>query len=204
MNRFSRKISALIAAAVAVATACTDAGRATAPDLSQNAVSAQGAATTPSNGLLGTVTGSLPLGNVISILGKLPQLTDIHASAVIGPAGGELAIPQTGLTLVVPRGAVSTNVKFEVTALKGLSVAYEFEPHGMKFNQPLTLRQDLRKTLFLPGFRLNGGYFKNSDQLDLLRRQGTVDESIRSLLNLNDWTVEFPVWHFSGYLVSCG
>ena len=203
MNRFTRKISALIVAVVAVATACSDAGRATAPDLPQNAVSAQGT-TSPNSGLVGTVTGALPLGNLISILGKLPELTDISASAVIGPAGGTLAIPHAGLTLIVPPGAVASNVRFEVTALKGLSVAYEFEPHGMKFNRALTLRQDLNKTLYLPGLRLNGGYFKSASQLDLLRRQGTIDETIQSLLNPGARTLEFPLWHFSGYLVSCG
>ncbi|MFN8582623.1 MAG: hypothetical protein U0163_16815 [Gemmatimonadaceae bacterium] len=199
MKRLSKMVAAVFALTVAWTTGCAD-----SPVAVPTAVAVTHEQAPASDWLLTGVTQALPVGSVVNILGKLPQLTDVSVSAVIGVNGGVLSIPQSGITLTVPAGAVSAPVKFQITSLKGLSVAYEFEPHGMVFNKPLTIRQDLTKTLYLPGLPVGGAYFKSRDQLDLLGRKGTIDETIQSLLNPSVRVLEFPVRHFSGYLVSCG
>ncbi|MEP7347057.1 MAG: hypothetical protein ABI877_17440, partial [Gemmatimonadaceae bacterium] len=103
--------------------------------------------------------------------------------------------------IVVPPGAVDSNVVFTVTAMAGSSVAYEFAPHGLTFKQPLQFRQNALRTLWLPGLRVGGGYFKDASQVDTKGKKGVVDETLP--VTLNGLWLTFDIWHFSGYLVSC-
>src|SRR5947209_8334288 len=80
------------------------------------------------------------------VIRNTPLATDITAGATIGSAGGTITVPGTGLTLVVPRGAVSVPTAFLVTAKAGKLVAYDFEPHGTRFPVALQFQQDLRGT----------------------------------------------------------
>jgi hypothetical protein len=66
---------------------------------------------------------------------------DIVATATITPGGGTLGIPEAGLLVVFPRGAVSSNLVVTATANRGKEVVYSFEPHGTKFNQPVAIAQ---------------------------------------------------------------
>ena len=102
---------------------------------------AAAAAASPS--LLGSLLGQTT--TVTPLLRKTP-ITSVTASATIGPLGGVLALPSAGLTVVVPPLAVTTATKMSVTAVAGSSVAYEFEPHGIKFTVPLVATQSLKGT----------------------------------------------------------
>jgi hypothetical protein len=131
---------------------------------------------------------------------------DISVSAVIGKNGGTLSIPDAGLTLVVPPGAVKSNTTFTATALAGRLVAYEFEPHGTTFAVPLQFSQDLTKTNLLGSLTgsllMKGAYFSSKDNLNTTLGIGLVNELVPATTDLLSRRVRFPINHFSGYLVS--
>jgi hypothetical protein len=129
---------------------------------------------------------------------------DISASALIGPQGGVLTLPATGLRLVVPAGAVSKATRFAVTALSGKLVAYDFEPAGSVFPVALRVEQDpsfidLKHTGSATAI---AGYFPSRADLDQTNGTGDVAETIPVTQSSQYFT--FPVWHFSGYIVSWG
>ena len=152
----------------------------------------------PSPALLGL----LPVRGVTR---NTPLAADISVSAVIGKAGGTISIPDAGLTLVVPPGAVTSNTKFTATALAGRLVAYEFEPHGTKFAVPLQFTQDLRKVSLLGALTsplMDGAYFTDEDKLNQTLGIAAVTELLPATVDLLRLRVGFPINHFSGYLVS--
>lgn len=129
---------------------------------------------------------------------------DVTVAAVIGRAGGRIELPGQGFTLVVPRGAVKKDTRFEVTAVKGDLVAYEFEPHGTTFNVPLVATQELDGTQvqlrILPS--LTAGYF--TDRNELLNRDGTLNllELINGITLPLTREFTWKIEHFSGYIVA--
>lgn len=160
-------------------------------------------------------TATMPSKPSPALLGLLPVRgvtrstalsKDISVSAVIGKNGGTLSIPDAGLTLVVPPGAVSANTKFTATALAGRLVAYEFQPHGTTFAVPLQFSQDLRKTNLLGtltgSLLMDGAYFSSKDNLNTTLGLGLVNEVLPATTDLLSFRVRFPIKHFSGYLVS--
>lgn len=138
-----------------------------------------------------------------------PLAAPLTASAVIGILGGQLSIPGAGLKVVVPPLALTAPTRITVTAIAGSSVAYEFEPHGIRFVTPLLVTQNLVGTSAngtggLLGQPLVAGYFKNISDLDLLSNTGLVSELLGVALNLSTKQATFPVFHFSGYLIASG
>lgn len=134
-----------------------------------------------------------------------PLAIDISVSAVIGKSGGTISIPEAGLTLVVPKGAVSSDVRFTATALAGKIVAYDFQPHGTTFAVPLQFSQDLRKTSLLTTLTaplLDGAYFTDASMLNQASGTALVSELRSATVNLLQFRASFPINHFSGYLVS--
>ena len=146
--------------------------------------------------------GLLPVRGVTR---AAPLANDIAVSVVIGSKGGTLTIPEAGLTLVVPAGAVSSDVTFTATALAGKLVAYDFQPHGIKFAVPLQFNQDLRKTnLFatLTAPVIDGAYFVDNSRLNQGNGTAFVSELRAATVNLLQFRASFPIDHFSGYLIS--
>jgi len=127
-------------------------------------------------------------------------------SKVIGPHGGTLAIPG-GARLVVPQGALSENVTISVTRLAGSIVAYEFEPHGLRFAVPARIEQPTDHTN-LHGigsvWKLTGAYFESVNSLNQDRGTATVTEFEPTFLSWDKKWIKFRIEHFSGYLVSSG
>jgi hypothetical protein len=78
--------------------------------------------------------------------GAYHQVGEYNASAVIGPAGGTLSLPDADFTMAIPRGALSEPTLISVTALAGPHVAYDMQPHGLRFLRPVTVVQELRNT----------------------------------------------------------
>jgi hypothetical protein len=62
------------------------------------------------------------------------------ASAMIGPAGGVIVIPETGLTVSIPAGALSSFLSITITADPDY-VAYRMEPTGTQFLKDVTATQ---------------------------------------------------------------
>jgi len=149
-----------------------------------------------------TLLGLLPVRGVTRVV---PLKQNIAVSAVIGQDGGTISIPDAGLTLVVPPGAVTSSTNFTATALAGRLVAYEFEPAGTKFPVPLQFTQDLRKLALLGVVTapvLDGAYFTDTGKLNQDLGRAAVSEIVPATVDLLRLRVGFPINHFSGYLVS--
>ena len=139
----------------------------------------------------------------------VPLAADISTGAWIGPLGGSLRIPEAGLSVIVPPGAVLSRTYFSATALKGNLVAYEFGPHGKTFLVPLIMTQstnglDLTNSLTNTLHPLQAGYFPSRDGIDFASATATVTELLGVKLDLNLGTATFTVGHFSGYLLASG
>src|SRR5688500_8410621 len=72
-----------------------------------------------------------------------PLTSDISVSALIGRNGGTIRIKETGLSIQFPDGALDSPVMVTVTAKAGDMLAYEFLPHGLKFNKNVKITQKL-------------------------------------------------------------
>jgi hypothetical protein len=137
----------------------------------------------------------------------------ISASTTVGLLGGQIYLPAAGLRVVIPALAVKAGTKITVTAVPGSQVAYEFQPHGLRFLLPLLVTQDLSKTSAAnSGGLLNtvlsgglfAGYFSSVNDLNQSGGTALVSELLGVALNLSSKTATFPVFHFSGYLVAMG
>jgi hypothetical protein len=137
-----------------------------------------------------------------------PVTTEQSASAQIGILGGQISLPNLGLTVIVPAFAVSSTTTITVTAVPGNQVAYEFEPHGLRFNAPVVVRQSLAGTSaqqngIIPGV-LYGGYFPDVSALNQLNGTALVDEILRVSIDRVLGSATFSILHFSGYLLGTG
>ena len=157
-------------------------------------------------GVVGGATGTVKtvLTPVIGLTRGTPLAADITVTQVIGTAGGLLSIPQAGVTVVIPAGAVSSPTQFTMTARAGSLVAYDFAPHGITFAKPLVLTQSLTGTsaTLLNKSLLELGYYADASQLTAT--DGSVSELTSGLVDLLGWTFTANIKHFSGYMVGCG
>ena len=189
-----RRIAALALSVVAFAGCSIDqstsaAARPVAPD------------SAPSADLLGLV------GSLVSVNGlhrTTPLAQPITVVRTIGIEGGTLGIPEAGVTVTVPRGALTGPTEITMTARAGTLVAYDFAPHGITFKKPLAFSQQLRGTnatlLTAPFLQL--GYYKDANLLT--RTGGLVSELLGGVVNSLSWTFTSSIPHFSGYIVTCG
>jgi hypothetical protein len=129
-----------------------------------------------------------------------PLASPVSASAYIGPLGGIINLPAAGLSVVVPALALPSRQLITVTALAGSDVAYEFEPHGLKFPVPLVATQALGSTQVGAGLidirALFVGYFTDAAKDNVISEVLSVGVSAGAAV--------FPIWHFSGYIVASG
>ena len=149
----------------------------------------------------GVVSGLLQL----PVLQRLVPLSATYsAGATIGSAGGTLRIPEAGVTVTFPSGAVAAPTFISVTAPAGKNVAYQFEPHGITFQKAVVVAQDLGLTQvagdLVEASSLEGAYFAGDAQLG----DGTaqVQEEISASVDLLRLRVTFPIRHFSGYAIA--
>jgi hypothetical protein len=139
-------------------------------------------------------------------LRKRPLRSDRTESKVIGPKGGSISIPEAGLKVIVPEGAISRPVAFSVTAIGGKLVAYEFEPHGTHFAVPLRVEQKKDRIILPAGGDPTAGYFSDRQELDDNSSVGVIEEErpVLDLVSAEGKVLVFSVEHFSGYLVASG
>ena len=102
----------------------------------------------------------------LPLLRRLTPLSrDYATSATIGVLGGIMVIPQAGLTVVIPPGAVTTPTKITITAFDGSLVDYSFAPHGLRFGLPISVVQLISMTNAAGNLSLlsslTGGYLPN-------------------------------------------
>lgn len=196
-----RRILLLSSAFVAViAAACVSTDIPTAPSGPAGEVPP-----TEATAASASLTGLLGIGPVqVTPLQRTEPLSNsLSTSATVGPLGGTLALPGAGLLVVVPPLALSSKQTISVTAVAGSNVAYEFAPHGLKFNLPLVVTQNLavtqagRNGLVSP-LSLFAGYFPDST------KPTSITESLNVNVNLLNQAAVFSVWHFSGYILASG
>ena len=205
-SRFIRLASVAALSTLAFTTACSDSATApvSAPDV------------TVKHGLLGDVLGTVDgvVGGVVGLLIPVKALERDRALpagitrsfTITRNDGGRLELDQAGLRIDVPAGAIAANsLTITVTVLPGKAIAYDFQPHGTKFLKPLAFRQDLEGTSWdHSDFRgvLNGGYFKDTKQIDLVTGLTLLDELLP--IEVRTHEARFNINHFSGYMVSGG
>ena len=193
MKRTLRRLAALALGALAVASCGGE--HPTLPHLQQSAPEA------PAADLLGGLTSLVGMNGLQR---TTPLAAPITVSKVMGAEGGTLAIPEAGVTVTVPRGALAATTTITMTARAGTLVAYDFAPHGITFAKPLAFSQQLRGTnatlLSAPLLRL--GYYENANLLT--RTGGLVSELLGGTVNTLTWTFTSAIPHFSGYIVTCG
>lgn len=200
-----RRWSTLVAVALATTIGGCSAERTVAPDT----VAPSSVADAPRAGLLSGTT-SLVTSTVSGLVEKValswsrPLSSPVSTTFVVSNAGGTFELPETGLRLTVPSGALGRpTMSITVTALAGRGVAYSFEPHGVQFHKPLLFSQSLAPTTWSRSplaMLLGGGYFKDDSQVDARSGKVLLDELLRATVRQN--RVEFEIEHFSGYMVS--
>jgi hypothetical protein len=151
----------------------------------------------PSQGLISDLLGgrrSQPDSAVV-IRRRVPLAQDEVVSQWVGRLGGIIRLPRAGLTVVVPIGAVDRPTRITVTAPAGDLVGYDFQPHGLQFDRPLTITQDLLSTEGLGLLDLQAVYF-----------EGELTPSVKALERLPVWLLNtlglYRVEHFSGYALA--
>lgn len=162
-------------------------------------------------GILDPILGALPIvgkllvPDTVIVLQRARSLPyNITQAKFVGSGGGQITIPDAGVTLTVPAGAVDYPTLITVTALAGRRVAYEFGPSG-SFKKPLTVTQDLSVTTVDPRIlrylKFSGGYYKSRGDL-LSGLLAIIYELLPATTNASNGTVQFNVTHFSGYLIA--
>ena len=184
-----------IAGAALASTACSN-DSLTAPEMS--------AAPALRGDLVSTINAvSSTLISKTALLRSKPIASPITRSLTVSNTGGVISIPEAGVTLTIPKGAIgATPITISVTALPGSAVAYHFEPHGTKFLSKITLTQDLSGTAWFSNnkLKLGGGYFADDSQINLLTGKSLLNELLP--VSTSGAKLNLDISHFSGYMVS--
>jgi hypothetical protein len=131
-------------------------------------------------------------------------------SQTIDPSGGTISIPETGLTIEFPAGAVTSAVAITVTADQKY-VAYTMEPAGTQFRKDVRVTQLLDPTSVF-GLPLNNllyaAYIADDDvNLDGVLPVLELEPSNTVFSLLSPPLPQAEVWtirHFSRYILASG
>ena len=138
MNGMKRGLGLTMMTAILALTACDAAGP-TGPLSSVDALFAAPAKKKTTQ-VEPTTTEITTLVESFEILTRTePLAKDVSASKVIGRAGGYIASLEGGFGIWVPEGALRKDVNITVTALAGDKLAFDFQPHGLKFRAPVRI-----------------------------------------------------------------
>lgn len=174
---------------------------ATAPDTDIAAVTTQA----PSSHTEATLSGR---GTLIKRTVTINE--DVSVQQTITPSGGFIMLPASGLIMYFPQGAVASDVSVTVTARKGNRVLYSFAPHGITFNTPVYVLQNVKGTeLDVPPRKrpeVHAGYI--SDCTTFIHTDGTADFSevmpAAYYGKKKSTFAYFTIRHFSGYALASG
>jgi hypothetical protein len=134
----------------------------------------------------------------------------VQVTKTIDASGGTISIPETGLTMSFPQGAVAAPISITVTS-DAQYVAYKMEPAGTQFLKDVTVTQSLATT------EVAGQPLKNqisaayiADDNVSLRGLVPVSEIMPSSTTFSSGSPPIPlfhVWiirHFSRYMLASG
>jgi hypothetical protein len=133
-------------------------------------------------------------------------------SALVGADGATLFLPGADFSLTIPAGALSRPTAITVTAKAGPFVAYEMQPHGLRFMKPVIAVQGLRTTASYGtdlGNSVRTGYLPegmdNVDANDLaapveVEAGTTILYGTKPVAESHEWILN----HFSRYILISG
>jgi hypothetical protein len=133
-----------------------------------------------------TVVGDILLPGLLSC----PTPRSYSASKVIGPAGGVIKVGPHSLT--IPRGALASYVTISAVAPKGDIVSVNFEPHGLRFQQPTALTLSYNEC----------GLVNNLPVVVYMDGDRKVLEVLSSVNSGGTRTVTGKLDHFSAYAIA--
>jgi len=148
------------------------------------------------------------LGAKVKPLERTSDLArDVSWAFDVGPEGTVVTNYATGLTISIPKGALASDTRITVTAVRGAHLAYRFAPHGLQFALPVELRMPLsgvkikRDPFNYP--YLVGGYFRD-DTLGIDPSTGValVAEVLPLSIDSKSKAIRLEIRHFSGYTVA--
>jgi len=144
-------------------------------------------------GLVGTLGGTLGgvVGGVAPQLLACPTSTSYASSKVVGPWGGVVTVGPH--SLVIPPGALESNVTISAKAPAGQYLEVQFEPHGLRFKQPAALNLNYSRCGLVQGLLLSVVYIDDNR---------SILEILSSSNNIFTRTVTGKLDHFSGYAVA--
>ena len=161
------------------------------------------------------VAGLLPVADALTLeLKAVPWKHEldgpIAVSQTIDASGGTISIPQTGLTIEFPAGAVVSPVAITVTADEKY-VAYTMEPAGTEFRKAVRVTQLLDGTS-VGGSPLTTGLFAAYIADDGVNLSGVLpvlelepSNTIFALLSpLRPQAEVWTIRHFSRYILASG
>jgi hypothetical protein len=143
-------------------------------------------------------------------LKRIGRVSRVTVRTTIDPLKSRyVPIPSAGFALWIPRGALARKTDITITVRPGRHIAYEFEPHGLVFREPLIGIQSLRGTRVetdaAGARRLRAAYFAtDSLELDPVTGTATVVEFERATVDFRTKQFYFAIPHFSGYMVAVG
>jgi hypothetical protein len=206
MLRSGPSRSLLVALGAFLIASCSDPGL-TAPPAATQAASAQLA--TPASAATSKGSKLDPTGlELRAIWWKKNHKDVIKVSKTIDQAGGIISIPETGLTVSFPAGAVSAPIAITITS-DDKYVAYKMEPSGTRFLKDVTVTQLLNATSIF-GEPLRSQLYAAYIADDNIKLSGKVpaleiEPSTTIFSTLNPLLPQAQVWiirHFSRYMLA--
>ena len=132
----------------------------------------------------------------------------VKVSKTIGSSGGTITIPETGLTVAFPAGALQSALTITITA-DDKYVAYRMEPSGTRFLKDVTVTQQLNTTQLF-GSTLKSQIFAAYIADDNIKLSGKVPvleiEPSKTIFS-PELLPQAQVWvirHFSRYMLASG
>jgi hypothetical protein len=187
---------------------CSEAGI-TAPAAPAQAVAALASPQSVAQDRIGAVSDATHL-KLRALWWKNVHRKIVKVSKTIDRSGGTISIPETGLTLSFPAGAVTAPIRITVTS-DDKYVAYKMEPSGTRFLEDVTVTQ-LLNTTDLSGVPLRSRLYAAYIADDRLNLSGIVkaleiEPSITIFSPHSPRHPEAQVWvirHFSRYMLASG
>jgi hypothetical protein len=206
-TRLLRVFAAL--ATVAMVASCSDT-IITSPNPPSEAAAARNSGLGNSASGLGSVTDPASV-DLKAVWWKKQLKGVVRVSRTIDASGGVISIPETGLTIQFPAGAVSRAINITITA-DGKYVAYKMEPSGTQFLKDVTVTQPLALTSVF-GLPLKSQLYAAYIADDNLKLAGNkipvieIEPSTTIFSTLSPLLPQAQVWiirHFSRYMLASG
>jgi len=207
MFRLGLRRSLVIAIGAFFLVSCSEGGI-SAPT-GPSAVASKLSSATPEfdkHGLTGAVTDASDL-ELKALWWKKQHKDVIRVSKTIDQSGGTISMPETGLTLSFPAGAVTGPLTITITS-DDKYVAYKMEPAGTRFLKDVTATQLLNATSIF-GEPLRNQLFAAYIADDNIKLSGKVPalEIEPSTTTFSALLPQAHVWiirHFSRYMLASG